>query len=215
MSGTNFPLFLLAALIIAAVPAPASFTSRQGRWRAAEGGYRVDVRDGAGRARACDRGRTWRLGDHSCKRAAVHRAEIGGRALSDLAWHQDVSRGPALAPEQIAPVGAKRAFRDGVLVEALNPKMAAFFLAFIPQFIDPAGDYPALQFMALGLISVALNTLVDIVVVMWQRARRAPISMRRPSLFQRLAAGLAAMLACAGLGGFPRCALAQDGRRRS
>ena len=52
-----------------------------------------------------------------------------------------------------------------MLVEALNPKTAAFFLAFIPQFIDPAGSYPALQFITLGLISVALNTLVDVVVV--------------------------------------------------
>ena len=53
-----------------------------------------------------------------------------------------------------------------MLVEALNPKTAAFFLAFIPQFIDPAGNHPALQFMALGLISVMLNTFADVVVVM-------------------------------------------------
>ena len=36
-----------------------------------------------------------------------------------------------------APAGAHRAFREGVLVEALNPKTAAFFLAFVPQFLDP------------------------------------------------------------------------------
>src|SRR4051812_10666942 len=35
-------------------------------------------------------------------------------------------------------IGPRRAFREGVLVEALNPKTAAFFLAFIPQFVDPA-----------------------------------------------------------------------------
>jgi len=38
-------------------------------------------------------------------------------------------------------------------------KTAAFFLAFIPQFLDPAAPDPALRFMALGLISVTLNTL--------------------------------------------------------
>src|SRR5829696_236605 len=37
-----------------------------------------------------------------------------------------------------AAVGPRRAFREGMLVEALNPKTAAFFLAFIPQFVDPA-----------------------------------------------------------------------------
>src|SRR5688500_11682433 len=44
------------------------------------------------------------------------------------------------------PVGARRAFREGVLVEALNPKTAAFFLAFVPQFVDPAAGNVALQF---------------------------------------------------------------------
>jgi threonine/homoserine/homoserine lactone efflux protein len=61
-------------------------------------------------------------------------------------------------------IGARRAFREGMWVEALNPKTAAFFLAFIPQFVSPASDSVMLQFMALGLVSVALNTAVDIVV---------------------------------------------------
>ena len=63
--------------------------------------------------------------------------------------------------------------RKGVLVEALNPKTGAFFLALIPRFVDPAGSYVALQFITLGLISVALDTLADVVVVMMagQRAR--------------------------------------------
>jgi threonine/homoserine/homoserine lactone efflux protein len=61
-------------------------------------------------------------------------------------------------------IGARRAFREGMWVEALNPKTAAFFLAFIPQFVSPASGSVMLQFMALGLVSVALNTAVDIVV---------------------------------------------------
>ncbi|PBB87502.1 MULTISPECIES: LysE family translocator [unclassified Mesorhizobium] len=61
-------------------------------------------------------------------------------------------------------VGARRAFREGVLVEALNPKTAAFFLAFIPQFVSLEAGHVALQFMLLGFISVTLNTLVDGVV---------------------------------------------------
>ena len=58
----------------------------------------------------------------------------------------------------------RRAFREGIAVEALNPKTAAFFLAFIPQFINPAAGAVWLQFVVLGLISVALNTLVDLIV---------------------------------------------------
>ena len=97
-----------------------------------------------------------------------------------------------LLPEQIAPVGSKRAFRDGVLVEALNPKTAAFFLAFIPQFLDPAGNYPALQFMTLGLVSVALNTLVDFIVVLMASTAQSGL-VRRPRLFQRLQTGIGAV----------------------
>ncbi|MDX8499377.1 LysE family translocator [Mesorhizobium sp. VK4C] len=61
-------------------------------------------------------------------------------------------------------VGARRAFHEGVLVEALNPKTAGFFLAFIPQFVNLGAGHVALQFMALGFVSVTLNTLADVVV---------------------------------------------------
>jgi threonine/homoserine/homoserine lactone efflux protein len=61
------------------------------------------------------------------------------------------------------PIGPRQAFREGVLVEALNPKTAAFFLALIPQFVDPSKGSVALQFVVLGCVSVALNTLGDIV----------------------------------------------------
>ena len=103
-----------------------------------------------------------------------------------------------MLPEQIAPVGSKRAFRDGVLVEALNPKTAAFFLAFIPQFLDPASGYPALQFMTLGLISVALNTLVDFIVVLMASSAHSGLT-RRPHLFQRLRQGSGLFIAGLGI----------------
>jgi threonine/homoserine/homoserine lactone efflux protein len=84
--------------------------------------------------------------------------------------------------------GTMQAFREGILVEATNPKTAAFFLAFIPQFLDVAAPHPALQFIALGLISVVLNALADLVVVKAASATRAGF-MRRPHLFRRLRQG--------------------------
>jgi threonine/homoserine/homoserine lactone efflux protein len=89
-------------------------------------------------------------------------------------------------------------FREGVLVEALNPKTAAFFLAFIPQFIEAAGSHPALQFVALGLISVALNTLADVVVVMMAATTRDGL-VRRPRLLQRLRQGSGLFIAGLGI----------------
>jgi threonine/homoserine/homoserine lactone efflux protein len=70
--------------------------------------------------------------------------------------------GDAGAEGNAAAVGASRAFREGVWVEALNPKTAAFFLAFLPQFIDHSAGSVPLQFILLGLVSVALNTAADI-----------------------------------------------------
>jgi threonine/homoserine/homoserine lactone efflux protein len=59
--------------------------------------------------------------------------------------------------------GLWHALRQGIITEVLNPKTALFFLAFIPQFINPQGSVP-LQFVILGTISVMLNTSADIVV---------------------------------------------------
>lgn len=82
------------------------------------------------------------------------------------------------------PTGARLAFRDGVLVEALNPKTAAFFLAFIPQFVDPTGNV-ALQFALLGIVSVGLNTAADIVVALLA-GRLRDGATARPNLIRRL-----------------------------
>jgi threonine/homoserine/homoserine lactone efflux protein len=84
----------------------------------------------------------------------------------------------------VEATGAYRAFRQGILVEALNPKTAAFFLAFIPQFVDPTG-YVGLQFVVLGLVSVALNTAVDVVVTYWAAKARDGLA-RRPQTIARL-----------------------------
>lgn len=80
--------------------------------------------------------------------------------------------------------GTVAAFRQGILVEMFNPKTAAFFLAFIPQFIDPAGAV-ALQFIVLGLIAVVLNTLADVIVTILAAQARDNLS-RRQNLMRRL-----------------------------
>ena len=82
-------------------------------------------------------------------------------------------------------LGTRRAFREGVVVEALNPKTAAFFLAFIPQFLDPSAGAVALPFSLLGSISVVLNTLADIVVAIGASRIREGAATR-PGFIRRL-----------------------------
>jgi threonine/homoserine/homoserine lactone efflux protein len=54
-----------------------------------------------------------------------------------------------------------RLFRDGVLVDVLNPKTALFFLAFLPGFVHDGHGPVALQVVVLGLVFVALAALTD------------------------------------------------------
>jgi threonine/homoserine/homoserine lactone efflux protein len=86
-------------------------------------------------------------------------------------------------PSEVRTTGVRRALREGVVVEALNPKTAAFFLAFLPQFVDPSANVAA-QFVVLGLISVVLNTSVDLIVTHWAARARDGLA-KRPSFITR------------------------------
>lgn len=199
MSGANFSLFLLAALIIAAVPGPGIFYVTA---RTLSGGRRAGIASTFGTA----------LG------GLVH-VVAGGFGVSAvilasaqlftalklagalyLVWLgiKTFREAGKMQVQQAGSVGVRRAFREGIVVEALNPKTAAFFLAFIPQFLDPAAGYPALQFIALGLISVALNTSADIVVVAMASAARDNF-VRKPHLLRRLQQGSGFFLAGLGI----------------
>jgi threonine/homoserine/homoserine lactone efflux protein len=58
------------------------------------------------------------------------------------------------------PVSRRRVFSEGIVVNFLNPKTAIFFLAFLPQFVNPAGSV-RLQLVVLGLIFVAMGVVTD------------------------------------------------------
>ena len=98
-----------------------------------------------------------------------------------------------------APIGPRRAFREGVLVEALNPKTAAFFLAFIPQFVDPTEGYIARNSLCWASASVALNTLADIVVAYAASGIREGAAAR-PVLVRRLREASGAAMIALGIG---------------
>lgn len=125
---------------------------------------------------------------------AVYLAWLGLRTI--LAARTDTT---AMAGHDGAPpLGPHRAFRDGVMVGALNPKTGVFFLAFLPQFVDPAGSVP-LQFIALGVVSVTLNTLVDLVVAYAAGVMRAGVG-KRSGLVRRVRQASGAGMIALGLG---------------
>ena len=68
-------------------------------------------------------------------------------------------RGAAVHPAGLR--GRRRDFAEGVVVNVLNPKTALFFLAFLPQFVDPRGASPTLQILLLGVTFMLLGLLTD------------------------------------------------------
>jgi threonine/homoserine/homoserine lactone efflux protein len=89
--------------------------------------------------------------------------------------------------EEALPQEIKRARNplwQGVATEVLNPKTALFFLSFIPQFVSRGGGHVFLQFVALGTISVVMNTTADLIVIalagpLGERIRSSAIFRRR------------------------------------
>lgn len=97
------------------------------------------------------------------------------------------------------PIGPRQAFREGVLVEALNPKTAVFFLAFVPQFVDPTKGHVAAQFIVLGFVSVTFNTLADIIVA-FAAGRIREGAAARPAMVRRLREASGAAMIALGIG---------------
>jgi threonine/homoserine/homoserine lactone efflux protein len=129
---------------------------------------------------------------------AFHTVKYAGAAyLVFLGVRMIRSRNAELPAGTSSPKGnalhpaAAAAFKQGVFTEALNPKTALFFLSFIPQFIAPERGHVFLQFATLGIVSVALNTAADLVVVSLaaplERKLKSSASFRRG---QRTASGL-------------------------
>jgi threonine/homoserine/homoserine lactone efflux protein len=105
---------------------------------------------------------------------------------------------PSAAPSSGAastPVAARpclaRLFRQGLLTNALNPKVALFFLALLPQFIDGAAEHKTLVFLFLGAWFVVQGTffLAGFVLLV------APLARWRPSAaLERVLQGLGGLL---------------------
>jgi threonine/homoserine/homoserine lactone efflux protein len=85
---------------------------------------------------------------------------IGGGYLVFLGIKLILERGEQFCvPSDFRRSNSGAAFRQGVLTNLLNPKVALFFLAFLPQFIDPASTAKIPAFLALGLTFVTTGTI--------------------------------------------------------
>jgi threonine/homoserine/homoserine lactone efflux protein len=198
----HFALFLIAAIVLALTPGPGIFYVLA---RTLAGGRREGFQSSFGtlfgglfHVFAAALGVSAIL---AASALAFHTVKYAGAAyLVFLGIKMIRSRNAELPADTEAPQGG--AFRQGILTEALNPKTALFFLSFIPQFIAPERGHVFVQFAVLGIISVALNTAADLLVVSLaaplERKLKSSARFRRT---QRTASGLGMI----GLGAYLAC----------
>ena len=199
----NFQVFLAAALVLALLPGPSIFYVST---RSLAAGRLEGLASGAGTGI----GGMVHVAAGALGVSAIVLASAKLFALMKLAgaaylvWMgismiRSARRDAAmLQAVEVRPANPRRAVVDGIFVEALNPKTAAFFLAFLPQFVDLSRGHVALQFAVLGLVSVALNTSADLAVALAAGAVRGSLS-GRGEMIARVRQGAGGLMLALGL----------------
>ena len=96
---------------------------------------------------------------------------LGGAYLIFLGIKMILDRRRQLSlPSSFRRRTTSAAFRQGILTNILNPKVALFFLAFLPQFIDPGSNAKIAAFISLGLTFVTTGTIWCLVLAWFASA---------------------------------------------
>jgi threonine/homoserine/homoserine lactone efflux protein len=106
---------------------------------------------------------------------------VGAAYLIYLGLSALLSRGAFhAATTSAAPLSLGAVYRQGVVTDLLNPKVALFFISFLPQFVDPSAGSPTLQILIFGLLFHVTGVPVNLMVAL-AGGRLATLLARRPS----------------------------------
>jgi threonine/homoserine/homoserine lactone efflux protein len=184
---TTFGLFVAAALALLLVPGPAVFYVVA---RGVEGGrvaglvscLGIEVGTLAHAAFAAV-GLSALLASSAAAFAIVK--WLGAAYLIWLGLKRLFGRDEEDAPADVEPEPLSRLFSQGVIVQVFNPKVALFFLAFLPQFVDPSRGDAWTQILVLGATLAALGLLTDGLYALIGGTASAALR-RRGSRFRRV-----------------------------
>lgn len=117
---------------------------------------------------------------------AVYLVYLGITSFMAIGAGRQVEAGVA------APLAPARIFRQAMLINALNPKVALFFMALLPQFVSPAASHPSLAFLFLGLVFNVNGTIVNVAFALL--SSHLAVRFRQSAVLARLCRTAAAML---------------------
>ncbi|UKV12707.1 LysE family translocator [Thalassospiraceae bacterium SW-3-3] len=123
---------------------------------------------------------------------------LGVAWLLYMAWGMWRGTGAMKVTAKSDPVNAAKIIRDGILLNALNPKLSLFFLAFLPQFITPNAGGTTAQMTLLGLTFMALTFAVFIVYGLFASALRSHV-IERPRIMNWLGKSFAGVFVFLGI----------------
>lgn len=83
----------------------------------------------------------------------------GAAYLIYLGFQAWLKKTPLFSSAEASDMSRWQTYRQGIISNVLNPKVAIFFLSFLPQFVDPNTNFGALSFLVLGLLFVTGGTI--------------------------------------------------------
>ena len=180
----NLPVFLLAALILLLTPGPAVLyiiarSMDQGRLAgfvsvlSIESGNSVHVL-------AATLGLSAILMSSALAFSIVK--YLGAAYLIYLGIRRLMARDQSHEIAKVQRQSLRRIYSQGVLVAALNPKTALFFLAFLPQFVDPSAGSVTLQLLMLGGTFVAMAIVTDSIYALLASTAGGWLKRKQPFL---------------------------------
>lgn len=200
MTSTQIYLFIASAILLAITPGPDVLTVLA---RGIAQGHKAAAVSALGFALGClNHTLVLVLGVSALLKASPAAFNFikyfGAAYLAYIGIQMIRQRSTALAPAAGKNKSLPKIFVQSVLANLLNPKVALFFLAFLPQFVQPGTMPQSLQLLVLGIIFMVVTALVFLLVAFFAGSLGNKLQ-QHPKLFSGLHSGAGIFLIVLGL----------------